>query len=674
MIISNVLSSIDDRCLIIKTRQSHVDNVGLYEATRRAWALNGNRLGKLEYALATVNGIILEVYTDLVWSMVETGILQGRFEFEGVVADEEMRNKYVGKRIPDEYRKRGMASPTLYTFSASQNTEARMRSGKMTVKAALIELSNTYKGKVRTRKEIVDELSAKYKHNEYSIHPADYEVGLDNRNPKLFRRIDHGTYECLGGDGGQSVSLSSFSCISDISQEEKFKIVPIIADRFKNGLRVSSNIDFDRFKKFYFEQYGEGFGHDDNWFNQFISSEALIYDERAYFFSDDVVNAVRLHMEELESPCIFIDFFYNKFADEFYNMNIFSVNKLRTFIEKNYPGISIKWDYIIMHDGVSPSDLIKEVFNERETWTFEELCERLPCLKAGTIRQAMNRAEYFRLAKGTYTHIGSLDLPSSEGEKLVALVESRLQKREYVTASELDLSVFEKRNHHCPFNTVRDAVFYKFFSNSYNKSGQVITKKGEKLRALDVLEHYCREAETVSFEEISNLEVELDPKGRGHSLCLVAGHNAMVRVSEELFVAKSYVDFDIQKTDDAIASYCHGNFMPLRGIADFSLFPYAGYPWNLFLLESYVRKFSRAFKYDVRAVNSSNIGAIVCKSFQYNGYDDILAHALADSLVNLSDKTVVGNCLFENGYIGWRNLGKKENFILDMAKKIREEG
>jgi hypothetical protein len=188
------------------------------------------------------------------------------------------------------------------------------------------------------------------------------------------------------------------------------------------------------------------------------------------------------------------------------------------------------------------------------------------------------------------------------------------------------------------------------------------------------LEQYCREALTVSFEDINSLEATLDPEGRTHSLCLIAGHNVMVRVSEDSFVAESAVDFDVDKTDDAIALYCHGNFIPLKGITDFSLFPYAGYSWNLFLLESYVRKFSRVFRYDVRAVNSSNIGAVVRKSFQYNDYDDIIAHALAESLVDLKDKTEVGNYLFENGYIGWRNLGKKEKFILKAANEIREGG
>jgi hypothetical protein len=148
----------------------------------------------------------------------------------------------------------------------------------------------------------------------------------------------------------------------------------------------------------------------------------------------------------------------------------------------------------------------------------------------------------------------------------------------------------------------------------------------------------------------------------------------MVRVSADLFVKESKVSFDVDKIDEAIALYCRDNFIPLKNVVDFSLFPYAGYPWNLFLLESYVRRFSRLFKYDVRAVNSANIGVIVRKSFTYSEYDDILAIALAKSSLPLNDKKAVGDYLFDNGYIGWRNLGKSERKILANAMKLREGG
>ena len=537
----------------------------------------------------------------------------------------------------------------------------------ITVEASLIEFSNKYRGQIKTKQEIVEKLSANYGHNKDSILPDEYEAASKNDFSKLFRRIDDGTYECLGYNSAQSSDTVT-------SDNEKEKTINLIATRFKNGIRKSSNIDFERFKNLYADEYGREFQHDSDWFNNLLTTEAFIYDDRAYIYRDEAVDSIRLYLEEMGSPCIYIDLFYERFLIELYAFSIFSVDMLRVFIEKNYSDISVKRNYILLQENISPSDLIKKVFSERETWSFDEIQERLPCLKMDTLRQTMDSAEYFRVEKGTYTHIDNIDLPDDEGVKIRTFVSNKLRERDYVIANELDLSKFIDLNPHCSFAAIRDAVFYKFLSSRYEKSGQVITHKGSKLRVLDIMEQYCREAGSVSFEELNAFEATFDPEGRTHSQCLIAGYNTMIRVSADLFVSDSQVEFDVAGIDEAIALYCHEKFIPLRGITDFSLFPFTGFSWNLFLLESYVRRFSRVFKYDVRAVNSANIGAIVRKSFDYDDYNDILAYALAKSLVRLSDKHAVGNYLFDNGYIGWRVLGKSESKILKSAKALREGG
>ena len=546
---------------------------------------------------------------------------------------------------------------------------------RMAIKVAMIEYSNTYVGKLKTRKEICEELTAKYGFPTQSILPADYEVGLSNPLPKLFRRIGYGTYECLGyGEGSTTFSRSLSVTHYELSEPDQKRAKHIIALNFKNGYRTASSIDFERFKNYYADEYHEEFKSDANGLEMLMKSVAVVFDARAYMYDDETVQTVLVYLEQLDSPCIYIDAFFGKFSGELYAFGIFSVDMLKAFIEKNYADVFCKRDYIYLQPDVSPSDLIRQVFDERETWSFDDLFVRLPWLKQDSIRAALNGSDYHRIETGVYTHVDNMDLPDSEGEKVIAFVRERLQSKDYVTANELDLSRFEALNPHCPFSAIRDAVFNKFLSNHYSKSGQVITLNGEKLRVLDILEQYCREAETASFEEVNSFEATFDPEGRTHSSCLVAAHNVMVRVSADLFVTENKVSFDVEKIDEAIALYCRDNFIPLKNVVDFSLLPYSGYPWNLFLLESYVRKFSRMFKYDVRAVNSANIGVIVRKSFTYGEYDDILALALAKSPLSMNNKKAVGDYLFDNGYIGWRNLGKSENKILAVVKKLREGG
>lgn len=278
-----------------------------------------------------------------------------------------------------------------------------------------------------------------------------------------------------------------------------------------------------------------------------------------------------------------------------------------------------------------PPDHIKNVFAEKDTWSIDSLQKRLPYIRLDTIRQTLKPPIYIRVGKDVYTHIDNIALPEAEGEKLKAFIKGELSKQSYVLAFDLDLSLFEKLNSHYSPSTVCDAVFYKFLFDEYEKSGHIISKKGNKLSVVNILEQYCYGAETVTFEELNKAEARLDPERKTRSQCLVAGHNMMVRVNADLFVADNKFKFDIASIDNVLAEYCPDNFIPLQKIKNFSLFPDVGYTWNLFLLESYLRKFSQVFKYDARAVNSANAGVIVRKSFSYDSYDAILTFVLARS-------------------------------------------
>jgi len=95
---------------LTKTYRSSMSDVELLEATRGTWA----RIPKdenLKYAYATYNGIVKEVYEIRQWLPAGTQqyfyrrrqlgdeSLKNRFEFLGVLAQEEIRNRYKGKLI-----------------------------------------------------------------------------------------------------------------------------------------------------------------------------------------------------------------------------------------------------------------------------------------------------------------------------------------------------------------------------------------------------------------------------------------------------------------------------------------------------------------------------------------------------------------------------------------------
>ncbi len=79
-----------------------------YEATRGCWRIRIPDLKKYPYVFSVTDGLVKEVYKVKEWHQVGE-----RKEFTGEVAPKEIRDRFVEKRIPDYYAKKGMASPVL---------------------------------------------------------------------------------------------------------------------------------------------------------------------------------------------------------------------------------------------------------------------------------------------------------------------------------------------------------------------------------------------------------------------------------------------------------------------------------------------------------------------------------------------------------------------------------
>ena len=154
----------------------------------------------------------------------------------------------------------------------------------------------------------------------------------------------------------------------------------------------------------------------------------------------------------------------------------------------------------------------------------------------------------------------------------------------------------------------------------------------------------------------------------------------MVRTNESTFLAEHLVHFDIAAIDNAIEHFLHGReYATLQSVTTFVPFPYCGQEWNLFLLESYVFRFSELFRYKAGAINSQNVGVIIRKSSplvktshtKYNkDYDWILVDAIAKSDISLEEDCVL-QFLFDERYLA-KMFKANIKELLIQAKSLRE--
>lgn len=104
--------------MIIKIRQDFVTERGgsIYETVRGHWKIDPIKARTYKYVFASLYGEVVGIYKEVHWEPSPTR--EGRYIFEGkeitIDSDPEVYNKYMHKRLPKRYMKKGVSNPILY--------------------------------------------------------------------------------------------------------------------------------------------------------------------------------------------------------------------------------------------------------------------------------------------------------------------------------------------------------------------------------------------------------------------------------------------------------------------------------------------------------------------------------------------------------------------------------
>ena len=211
-------------------------------------------------------------------------------------------------------------------------------------------------------------------------------------------------------------------------------------------------------------------------------------------------------------------------------------------------------------------------------------------------------------------------------------------------------------------------AFYKLIEDKYDRNNKILTKKGTSRDTYTEVIEFCRKRDRCTYEQLKSIANRVAGVIR-QSVIVEAANSAMVRVDKDNFVADRFVHFDVDRIDTALDHIVISDFVGMREITTFSIFPFCGYSWNLYLLESYCRRFSTKYRYDTRRANSSNSGAVIAKSCLLS-YHDIMVYAVARSGRGLSENEVY-DFLTETGYMARKRYSGIDSLINEAAE-LRE--
>lgn len=453
---------------------------------------------------------------------------------------------------------------------------------------------------------------------------------------------------------------------------------------FQKGFRMESSLDMKKLRRFYQEQYGAELSDEDDLVCQGISSVTILHDGKSYLpdsmLSQEKKEKLLQYIEDrFSSGCdaIYYGALFTEFEEAFQGERIYTPEMLKTYLSYINKGNYVLQRSYLAKDytvQMNPEDDIREYLKEAAgPVEVERLAAELSYIPEQKIKFALStNNDFIWNATGEYFYEDCVHFSNSELEWISQFILDGIEERDFVTGNELVEAVeahFPDIKEMYQWITpvgMRNVIGYKL-NDRFSFNGNIISKYGEDLSMAEVYAKYCRKHSRFTLDELNVLKQEL-----GSTIYFDEIYANSLRISQNEFVSQDMAQFDVEATDEAIGRICTGQYMSLQEIRDFGTFPYAGYPWNEYLLEHFVANYSQKFML-LHIGFSANVcaGAIVKQASSFKDFNDLLVDILANSNIVLDEDSAL-EYLRQQGYIARRRYSDIGRIVTE-AKVVRSK-
>jgi len=452
-------------------------------------------------------------------------------------------------------------------------------------------------------------------------------------------------------------------------------LADILPKRFANGFRLDSPIELSRLRAFIANKGIDPNDMTDDFVKHHILMCGVFFDGKVYKVSEQTLESMFSIANDYfdnGARVIFYSELYSKNEDWLFSSGNISEDMMIDVLKKQLPALFFTKTYFGFSNNSIFETLESEIlriWGDNVLQNYEQLKSKLTYVPLKRIKYALGQnPNFIYSAPETFTHISKVEITKGERNALIAAINSKSELKGYASFTDLPLDSIAEHNHDLSVTAIHSSVFQMCLAGDFVRCGKIITKTGASLDALSILKDYCKTRTRCTLQELLDYERELT--GENHRWIPMEAANAlMVRIDKNNYVADEHVNFDVETIDFAIAQFVTGEYLPLKSFTTFGTFPDCGQVWNLFLLESFVRRFSKEFRFDTPSVNTRNAGTVIRKSSTLT-YIEIMVDAVVQSEMPL-DGAVIGKFLYEVGYTG-RSSTSKMNEIIERAKKLRE--
>lgn len=450
----------------------------------------------------------------------------------------------------------------------------------------------------------------------------------------------------------------------------------VLENHFKKGFRLESPLEIRKFRRYYSAIHNAELTDADEAISDTIKKLCIIYAGKAFLpavmLSEELKQSLLHYIDKCFAEgrtAIYYQAIYTEFAEEFLDYHIYDAEMLKAYLTYVADG-----RFYINRSSISKQanvtlDPLSEIRSCLQGYgrpvEYEELFAALPHLPQNKVKFILaSNGEFVNNGHGAYFHESVIVLSDEELDNIADIIAFTIDEKKFMGGNELYDAIKAKYPYIIEGNLAysvygfRDALKYKL-GDRFSFKGNIISRAGQELSMADVFANYAKHHDSFTLTELQSMAAEL-----ATVIYFDSVYENCLRVSREQFVSKSHAQFVVADTDAAIDRVCTGNYMSIQDITNFGAFPYAGFPWNSYLLEHYVAEYSQKYMLLHSNYNGTECaGAIVKRSAGIRTFDDFIVDLLANNDVELK-KVPALQFLSDNGYLARRRYGNIEALLI----------
>ena len=458
----------------------------------------------------------------------------------------------------------------------------------------------------------------------------------------------------------------------------------ILKDQFPSGFKLNSFIFTNRFKNSWQETYPDIPIDNDEEIKRMIQSLGIVDDKMVYLpeavMSEDQKLELLSYLKTMADngeKGVYYQVIFDDLAALLVETQISTVELLKKYLQHvctepwTFHRLFVQFS---SHLAFSPSDEVRNYLRELSMPdSYQHICEVLATIPPGDIKWILiHEPDILYNAGDSWFQRDIIELKGREWGIIRDVINRHLKVDEYILVKDL------YRELPAISSSIGDQIqiisSYGFqnllkwkFASSFSFNGNVISYYSNPIDIIGIFKNFAKRNAPFQYEDLKVLADELD-KG----IYFDSVFTNCIRISKNDYVRKDSVHFDVENTDAILDQFCPGKYIPLRDISAFHLFPSAGVPWNIFLLEQYVYQYSKKFRL-VHSGFSADMcsGAIVRVTAGIVDFkEDLVPLVLAESDILLAEKDAL-KYLAQRGLIYFTNI-KISPQMLQKARLLRQ--